>query len=78
MTKFTQLGTDAPELWSLNLSSTGSTDSASEKPLDGLYGTVQPIQLPEHWAKADIRWGDASFVGPTHEIIVCEVSGKYT
>ncbi len=65
----------APELWRL--------DFEHEKDLSANVenGIIVSLPLPggiDPKAIQDLTWGDASFAGPCHDIIVCDVDGAST
>jgi len=66
-----ELGTTAPELWPLDVDA--DPCSLNFQP----YGSIMelPAETSQTHASAEDRWGEASFAGPSHDIIVCEVDG---
>ncbi len=68
-----QVGTTAPELWALNFD-----NPESWKPQNitsKVFPTPARTDEIETENNGD-QWGEASFAGPAHDVIVCEINGK--
>ncbi|KLO06884.1 hypothetical protein SCHPADRAFT_674669 [Schizopora paradoxa] len=65
-----ELGTMAPELWDLNF-------EHEEEILEHIdAGTIVSLPVPsEVDPNSAVRWGQASFAGPNHDVLVCDVAG---
>lgn len=72
MIVYFQVGTTAPELWALNF---GAPDSWKFEKITSAVFPAPPRTDPEDKDDAD-QWGEASFAGPAHDVVVCEVNGK--
>jgi len=64
-----ELGMIAPELWQIR-------DKAGEVDVDvsESKGTLKKLFVPN--MKEIVEWGEASFAGPTHDIVLCEINGE--
>ncbi|KLO06889.1 hypothetical protein SCHPADRAFT_674868 [Schizopora paradoxa] len=70
-----ELGTTAPELWSLEIDNFDRDKSGTASP----FGTVKELPLPNYsFEITNQRWGEASFAGQYHDIIVCEVFDSFS
>ncbi|KLO15132.1 hypothetical protein SCHPADRAFT_281798 [Schizopora paradoxa] len=68
-----ELGTTAPELWELKF---GPGYDLLSKTADG---SITALRAPgKVRGNASYQWGEASFAGPAHDVIVCEVDGVIT
>jgi len=68
-----ELGTVPPELWTLNFG-----ENSDDVPSNDPFGMDrQQLPPPEHVSDghSNNEWGDASFAGPAHDVIICEVYG---
>jgi len=66
-----ELGTVAPELWHLDFEHDKDLAANVED------GTIAPLPVPDGISSnSALRWGEASFAGPYHDIIVCDVDGE--
>ncbi len=63
-----------PELWRLK------TDEPNWNAMIGHADGGRMAQLPSPRAGVSnpSGWGDASFIGPCHDIIVCDVNGGFS
>ena len=58
----------APELWQIrNKAGEVDIDVSESK------GTLRKLFVPN--MKESVEWGEASFAGPTHDIVLCEING---
>lgn len=58
----------APELWQIKNKTADVDIDVSET-----KGSLRKLSVPN--MKEIVEWGEASFAGPTHDIILCEING---